>query len=131
MNNNKFQQFRYEGECLDVNILEKALNDGFESKILRSLVVWIANELQSANFMDDSIYPENDLKKFLIELSRFLLELQCPYKFVTGPDEKYLATVNHRILLINFLLKKDMAARMTFIRALDNLAKVCIFFYHY
>lgn len=103
------------------------MNDGFESKILRLLVVWIADEIESAYIMDDSIYPENDLSEFYIELSRFLMELQCPYKCLLKSNENYLTTVEHRILLINFLLKRDMAARMTMNRNINKTKKVIDF----
>lgn len=40
--------------------------------MLRSLIVWIANDLADSMLLDDSIHPDSNLSDFLIELNRFL-----------------------------------------------------------
>ncbi|WKY03513.1 hypothetical protein Q1695_004908 [Nippostrongylus brasiliensis] len=58
---------------------------------------------------------------FLLELSSFLAELECPHEEITcGPLEERLSTPEKRLLLLNFLLNELKAARLIATNALSK-----------
>lgn len=94
-------------------MLGEALADGLKSTVLRSLIVWIANDLADSLLLDDSIHPDSNLGDFLIELNRLLKEIYCPYASMTaGPSDERFSSAEQLISLLNYMLSEQMAARM-------------------
>eukprot|EP00035_Acanthoeca_spectabilis_P010840 m.191289 g.191289 ORF g.191289 m.191289 type:complete len:218 (-) comp15145_c0_seq5:828-1481(-) len=99
----------------------------------RSLVAELAAEIGRVygfeNTVDFVEGEEPDAAAFQIELSGFLDEAECPYLVLRSPDS--LSTIEHRVLLIEFLLSETAAARMNNVigssRFVVRSALTCVF----
>lgn len=59
------------------------------------------------------ISKDDDLNTFLLELSAFLKEIQCPYsEMMSGPVSSRLQTAESRYILLEHLLAELMAQKM-------------------
>lgn len=67
----------------------------------------------------------NDEETFMVELSGFLKELQCPYSaLVTGHLSDRLHSYDKKIQLIDFLITELMTLRMCFANKPANTSNV-------
>lgn len=109
-----FSVFSYTGELLDPNVLAQAVTDDKVNIEFRNLVSWISNEIAGLGNLDERVSKDDDLNTFLLELSGFLKEIQCPYNvFMAGPVSSRLNSVQTRYLLLEFLLGELMAQKMS------------------
>ncbi|VDO33514.1 unnamed protein product [Haemonchus placei] len=86
------------------------------SKGFGQFVSLLCEELKALYKMEEAVprLGENgDNLDFLLELSSFIAELECPHEELTcGSLEERLSTVEKRALLVNFLLNELKAARL-------------------
>ncbi|XGW30096.1 hypothetical protein V3C99_009257 [Haemonchus contortus] len=86
------------------------------SKGFGQFVSLLCEELKALYKMEEAVprLGENgDNLDFLLELSSFIAELECPHEELTcGSLEDRLSTVEKRALLVNFLLNEIKAARL-------------------
>lgn len=110
----EFVHKRYQGNCLQVSVVEELLDQGIKSNDFRSLIYWITNELGGLLNLDEQISPESEFTEFVLELSSLLKELCCPYsRLISGPTGQRFQTKDDRSLLINYLISELMAAKMS------------------
>ncbi|KAK6054032.1 hypothetical protein COOONC_08461, partial [Cooperia oncophora] len=87
-------------------------------------VALLCEELKALYKLEEAVphLGENDdTLEFLLELSSFLAELECPHEEITcGSLEERLSTTEKKALLLNFLLNEIKAARLF---ACDALAQ--------
>ncbi|VDO64676.1 unnamed protein product [Heligmosomoides polygyrus] len=80
-------------------------------------VTFLCEELKTLYKLDESV-PQceaaaDGMMEFLLELSSFLAELECPHEEITcGSLEERLSTPEKKTLLISFLLSELKAARL-------------------
>ncbi|GFQ64706.1 protein FAM98A, partial [Trichonephila clavata] len=98
----------------DVKIKE-AIEIGPKSIVFTQLIEWLSKELQAICGLDscvNAITDPEDSSSFLLEVSSFLKELQCPYKaLVSGQISQRLLDVKSRIILLDYLCTELQAAR--------------------
>lgn len=98
---------------LDANSLGQAVRDPKLSQEFRDVVVWITEEIAFLGELDERVTKGDDVNTFLIELTGFLSEMQCPITaFVAGPVSSRLQDVELRFGLLEFLLGELMAHKM-------------------
>ncbi|KAL1481445.1 hypothetical protein MTO96_015598, partial [Rhipicephalus appendiculatus] len=80
------------------------------------LVAWLSTQIKSLCNMEEHVNAITDLddwNTFLLELSAFLKEMQCPLSVLTeGPVSQRLVSKDNRLLLLGFLCDELEAARM-------------------
>ncbi|XP_063695859.1 protein FAM98A [Culicoides brevitarsis] len=104
----------YKGDLIDQNCLSQAIYDDKINTEFRNLVSWISNEIAGLGNFDERVSKDDDLNTFLLELSGFLKEIQCPYNiFMAGPVSSRFNTAETRFLLLEFLLEELMAQKMS------------------
>lgn len=98
--------------CDDISsIINSSLADDFGR-----CLTFLCEELKTLYGLEESaphMGENGDELEFLLELSSFLAELECPHEEITcGSLEERLNTTSKRVLLVNFLLGELKAARL-------------------
>lgn len=105
----------YEGPCLKVNGLIKALEGGPCDSDFRLLIGWLTEELHVLRKTDEHVAELQDQSDFSMELSAMLKELGCPYqRFVAGPLTGRFETREACAQLLDYLLTELMATKMSY-----------------
>ncbi|GIX71797.1 protein FAM98A [Caerostris darwini] len=104
----------------DDSKIKEAVEIGSKSIEFTQLIEWFSKELQTLCKMDscvNAITDSADSSSFLLEVSSFLKELQCPYKsLISGPISQRLQDVKSRYVLLDFLCTELQAARISYKR---------------
>ncbi|XP_052123077.1 protein FAM98B isoform X2 [Frankliniella occidentalis] len=110
------QDVGYNGPILGEGGLDKALEGTTKSEEFRKAVVWLAAELKALCKLDEQvndISTSEDSASFLLELSSFLKEIGCQYKFLTeGHISERLNGKRNALLLLHYLVTELQSARM-------------------
>lgn len=97
---------------------KEAIEIGPKSIAFTQLIEWFSKQLQAICRLDscvNAITDPDDSSSFLLEVSSFLKELQCPYKIlVTGQISQRLLDVKSRIILLDYLCTELQAARIVY-----------------
>ncbi|XP_018800877.1 PREDICTED: protein FAM98A [Bactrocera latifrons] len=105
----------YEGPCLKVDGLVKALEGGPHDSDFRQLIGWLTGELHVLRKTDEHVAELQDQSEFSMELSAMLKELGCPYqRFVAGPLTGRFETREACAQLLDYLLTELMATKMCY-----------------
>uniref|UniRef100_A0A336LU50 CSON015624 protein n=1 Tax=Culicoides sonorensis TaxID=179676 RepID=A0A336LU50_CULSO len=108
-----FELVGYKGNLLEPSALSQIVSDDKINVEFRNMVSWISNEIAGLGNLDERISKDDDLNTFMLELSGFLKEIQCPYNiFMSGPVSSRLNSTETRFLLLEFLLNELMAQKM-------------------
>lgn len=106
----------YEGAVMQEEAFTAALDGGAKSIEYTQVVEWLSAELKEVCKLDDqvnAITSPDDSSSFLLEVSSFLKEINCPYQgLVEGPVSQRLASKESKLQLIDFLCSELEAARM-------------------
>ncbi|GAB6022434.1 hypothetical protein CHUAL_006547 [Chamberlinius hualienensis] len=110
------EQLGYAGPLLDPVKFTEAVNGGPKSVEFTQLVEWFSKELRSLCMLDDNvnaITSPDDSGSFLLEVSSFLKELNCPHETLLKNNvNQRLQTVENRLLLLVYLGTEVQAARI-------------------
>lgn len=116
--------FSYQGALLEKKNIINAITGGPKNVEYTKLISFLSNELRSICNIDEHVNAINspeDSSTFLLELSSFLKELQCPFVSLTqGHVTDRLANDYDKTNLIYYLLTELMAARMVDVTKPDN-----------
>lgn len=94
-------------------MLAQVVNDEKINADFRNLISWITDEIAGLGQLDERVSKDDDVNTFLLELSAFLKEIQCPYsEMMSGPVSSRLQTTESRFLLLEYLLAELMAQKM-------------------
>lgn len=111
----------YTADHADVNQLGDLLVVGLPHRQFRQIVHWLTSEIRVLGDLEECLSAENDdaaaavpdLAVFVLELSSFLKELQCPFEaFVSGAADRRFGTPAECALLLNYLLGELMVQKM-------------------
>uniref|UniRef100_T1JGC5 Protein FAM98A n=1 Tax=Strigamia maritima TaxID=126957 RepID=T1JGC5_STRMM len=106
----------YTGPLVENEAFKKAIEEGAKSVEYTKLIEWLSMELKVLSKLDDqvnAITTPEDSSSFVLEVSSFLKELNCPYKILTeGLPTQRLLNKTSRLCLIDFLCTELQAARM-------------------
>lgn len=108
----------YTASHADANQLDEILAVGLAHTKFRQIVQYLTDELRTLGALEECISNSNgaadgDVSGFVLELSSFLKELQCPFQaFCGGPVAERFATAEHCALLLNYLAGELMVMRM-------------------
>lgn len=103
---------------MDCNRLSDILAVGLPHRQFRQIVHWLTAEISVLGALDECLSAEtdgdtDDFGVFVLELSSFLKELQCPFDaFVSGPAADRFQTPETCALLLNYLLGELMVQQM-------------------
>jgi hypothetical protein len=107
----------YTGPLLEDQQFQNALESSACTKDLTELVAWATTDLALMANLEETVRPISSLDDsdaFLMELSGFLRECNCPYSALTdGSIDQRLASKSNKLLLINYLVTELQAARIT------------------
>lgn len=110
---------------LDPNVFNKALLEGPKSVEFTKLVEWLTKELQVLLKLEgyvNAISNADESSSFLLELSSFLKEMNCPYQnLIQGNISQRLGSNEQRLTLLDFLSTELEAARMISINKPNQL----------
>lgn len=122
---------------LESKYLMNAVSGGPKNVDYTEVVNYLTNELRELCCIDECVNPiknPEDSSHFLLELSSFLRELQCPFHNLTqGHVTDRLSTEYDKLLLLDYLVSELMAARMVEINKPDQkmeLKIVSFIIYH-
>lgn len=114
------QDVGYEGPILEEGGLSRALEGTTKSPEFRKAVVWLAAELKTLCKLDEQvndISSVEDAASFLLELSSFLKEIGCQYRFLTeGHVSERLQNKRNTLLLLHYLVTELQSARMVAVK---------------
>ncbi|KAL3218549.1 hypothetical protein MRX96_031482 [Rhipicephalus microplus] len=109
------EDLRYDGPLVNEELFAKEIEEAKSIKFT-GLVAWLSTQIKSLCNMEDHVNAITDLddwNTFLLELSGFLKEMQCPLTVLTeGPVSQRLVSKENRLLLLGFLCDELEAARM-------------------
>ncbi|XP_077537808.1 protein FAM98A [Haemaphysalis longicornis] len=109
------EDLKYDGALSDAELFAKEIEDPKSTKFT-GLVSWLSTEIKSLCNLEDhvnAITDVDDWNTFLLEISAFLKEMQCPMTALTdGPVSQRLMTKENRLFLLGFLCDELQAARM-------------------
>eukprot|EP00794_Sanderia_malayensis_P020536 gene20536-22555_t len=112
------EELGYEGpllndEALEASCMEKKINKSF-----MELCTWLTSEIKDYCNFNENVTPKEDT--FLLEMSGFLREMECPYSNLIGLDG--LKEEGNKLLLLDYLTSELMACRMAggFVNEEDN-----------
>ncbi|XP_067131156.1 protein FAM98A-like [Centruroides vittatus] len=110
---------------LDPNGFTKAIQEGPKSVEFTRIVEWLSKELQVVIKLEgcvNAITNPDESSSFLLELSSFLKEMNCPYQsLMQGNISQRLGSKDRRLALLDFLSTELEAARMI---AVDKPSKL-------
>ncbi|KAJ8922254.1 hypothetical protein NQ315_004191 [Exocentrus adspersus] len=106
----------YNGPLLQKPQFPIAVEGGPKSVEYSKLVNFLTNEIRTLSGIDEEVnaisFPEDSIA-FIMELTSFLKELNCPYTNLThGLVSERLQTVSDRLLLLDYLITELMGARI-------------------
>ncbi|KAG5869675.1 hypothetical protein JTB14_035601 [Gonioctena quinquepunctata] len=106
----------YSGPLLQKPQFPIAIEGGPKSIEYTKLVNFLTNEIRTLQGIDEEVNaiscPEDSVA-FIMEITSFLKELNCPYKSLThGHVSDRLQNVSDRLLLLDYLLTELMGARI-------------------
>ncbi|KAL1517950.1 hypothetical protein ABEB36_001646 [Hypothenemus hampei] len=106
----------YTGPLLKLPQLEAAVKIGQKHEEFTKLVSFLTNEIKTLLNIDEevnAISSPEDSVVFVMEITSFLKELNCPYSSLTqGLVSERLQNYSERLLLLDYLLTELMAARI-------------------
>ncbi|XP_060520173.1 protein FAM98A [Cylas formicarius] len=92
------------------------LQSGPKDVLYTTLVSFLTNEIRTLLGIDEevnAIASPEDSVSFVMEITSFLKELNCPYKgLIQGHLSERLQTISDRLLLVDYLITELMAARI-------------------
>lgn len=107
----------YTGSIRGTEALKKAVAGGPKSIDYTGLVHFLSNGLREICNLDECVQATNspdDSAHFLLELSSFLKELNCPFQsLMQGHMSDRLSTVYDKMILLDYLIKELLAARLS------------------
>ncbi|KAK9881570.1 hypothetical protein WA026_016445 [Henosepilachna vigintioctopunctata] len=106
----------YEGALLNKGNLKTAIEYGSKNIEYTKLVHYLTTQLRAVSNIDEEVNfitsPE-DSASFVIEISSFLKELNCPYRTLTqGHASERLQNLEDRQLLLDYLISELMVAQI-------------------
>ncbi|KAJ6626126.1 Protein FAM98A [Pseudolycoriella hygida] len=104
----------FDEKCVaDEKDLSELIKDGPKSKKFRDLIVLITDEIRVLANIDEKVSGDSEINDFMIELSGFLKEMQCPFQtFISGPVSQRFLSVESRLIIFDYLLTELMAIKM-------------------
>ncbi|XP_044269345.1 protein FAM98A isoform X1 [Tribolium madens] len=106
----------YSGPLVEKTSFDSALQEGSKSVEFTKLVNFLTNELRTLLNIDEEVNPissPEDSVSFVMEVSSFLKELNCPYTALTqGHISDRLESQQDKLLLLDYLSTELMAARI-------------------
>ncbi|XP_064212359.1 protein FAM98A isoform X3 [Tribolium castaneum] len=106
----------YCGPLLEKASFDSALQEGAKNVEFTKLVSFLTNELRALLNIDEEVNPisgPEDSVSFVMEVSSFLKELNCPYVALTqGHISDRLESHQDKLLLLDYLATELMAARV-------------------
>uniref|UniRef100_A0A131XAH4 Fam98a n=1 Tax=Hyalomma excavatum TaxID=257692 RepID=A0A131XAH4_9ACAR len=109
------EDLRYDGPLVNEELFAKEIEEAKSVKFT-GLVAWLSTQIKSLCNLEEHVNAITDLddwNTFLLELSAFLKEMQCPLSVLTdGPVSQRLVSKENRLLLLGFLCDELQAARM-------------------
>ncbi|XP_062619940.1 protein FAM98A-like [Saccostrea cucullata] len=116
----------YTGPLLDPSALSEAVNQGPASTEFTQLVSWLTDRLKSFYGLEESInatHSPDDVANFVMELSGFLRELNCPYKhlYEGGPVTERLNNKESALQLLDYLTSELETAHILAVRKPQEL----------
>ncbi|XP_018336058.1 protein FAM98B isoform X2 [Agrilus planipennis] len=110
------KEIGYTGPLLDKIEFYKAIEEGPKSIEFSCLVSYLCSELRLLADLDECVNPmatTEDSISFILEVSSLLKESGCPYSsLIHGHASDRFATVDDRLLLLDYLITEVMAARI-------------------
>lgn len=118
--------FSYNAPAADTNQLDEILHNGLRSADFRRIVHWLTEELRVFGKLEEQISAIEDAntadvavdecnENFVLELSSFLKELQCPFStWRSGPVAQRFRTPEACTLLLDYLVSELMAMKMSY-----------------
>ncbi|CAH0547261.1 unnamed protein product [Brassicogethes aeneus] len=107
----------YKGLLINKTELIAAIDGGQKSIPYTELVKYVTNEIRTLSNIDEevnAISTPEDSVSFVMELSSFLKELNCPYRDLTkGHVSDRLQNTSDRLTVLDYLLTELMGARIT------------------
>ncbi|KAK8781595.1 hypothetical protein V5799_017064 [Amblyomma americanum] len=109
------EDLRYDGPLAGDELFAKEIEEAKSVKFT-GLVAWLSSEIKNLCNLEDhvnAITDVDDWNTFLLEISSFLKEMQCPINaLMDGPVSQRLVSKENRLLLLGFLCDELQAARM-------------------
>ncbi|VEN54600.1 unnamed protein product [Callosobruchus maculatus] len=106
----------YNGPLMQKPNFPMAIEGGPKSVEYTTLVNYLTNEIRTLLEMDEevnAIKAPEDAVAFIMEVTSFLKELNCPYSALTqGHVSDRLQNVGDRLLLLDYLITELMGARI-------------------
>ncbi|KAL3276248.1 hypothetical protein HHI36_020964 [Cryptolaemus montrouzieri] len=106
----------YEGPLLNKGNLRTSIDYGSKNIEYTKVVHYLTKQLRTLCNIDEEVNPitgPEDSNAFVMELSSFLKELNCPYKSLTqGHVSDRLQNLEDRQLLLDYLITELMTARI-------------------
>uniref|UniRef100_A0A6P7FR81 Protein FAM98B isoform X1 n=1 Tax=Diabrotica virgifera virgifera TaxID=50390 RepID=A0A6P7FR81_DIAVI len=106
----------YNGPLLTKPNFPLAIESGPKSLEYTELVNFLTNEIRTLEDIDEevnAITSPEDAVAFIMEVTSFLKELNCPYKsLLEGHVSERLQNVSDRLLLLDYLMTELMGARI-------------------
>ncbi|KAF7282813.1 hypothetical protein GWI33_001953 [Rhynchophorus ferrugineus] len=106
----------YSGPLSKYSQLHAALEVGQKHEEFTKLVSFLTKEIRTLLNVDEEVNPissPEDSVAFVMEVTSFLKEINCPYKSLThGLVSERLQNVSERLLLLDYLLSELMTARI-------------------
>uniref|UniRef100_A0A0L8I3Y0 Protein FAM98A n=1 Tax=Octopus bimaculoides TaxID=37653 RepID=A0A0L8I3Y0_OCTBM len=106
----------YPVEQIDGEEFDKALEDGQRSPLFTQIVSWLTLKLKDFLIMEEHVNPiteSSDSDTFMLELSAFLREIECPVNSLTGGTiNERLSTKTVRLQLLDYLTMELASAMM-------------------
>jgi len=113
----------YSGSLLEIDALQKSIEEGPKSILYTQLVEWLSKELRVLYKLEDNVNAisnADDSSSFLLEVSSFLKELNCPHSsLMEGNISQRLNSKHTRLLLLVYLGTELETARMLAARESD------------
>lgn len=106
----------YPVEQLDGEEFDKALEEGQRSPLFTQIVSWLTLKLKDFLIMEEHVNPIKescDSDTFMLELSAFLREIECPVNnLIGGTINERLNTKTARLQLLDYLTMELASAMM-------------------
>ena len=116
---NDLKSLSYGDETFSVDSFRKLIHQGLETVEFSRVVQTLCKQIRLFTHLQqevDAMRSPADASSFLMDMSSFLEELDCPYQqLISVPLEERLATPQNRLLLIDFLIGELQAARLNYV----------------
>ncbi|XP_030761221.1 protein FAM98A [Sitophilus oryzae] len=106
----------YTGPLSKYSQLQTAVEVGPKHEEYTQLVSFLTSEIRTLESVDEEVNPissPEDSVAFVMEITSFLKELNCPYQILThGLVSERLQNIADRLLLLDYLITELMSARI-------------------